>query len=206
MWSWDAYSDPAPRVRLEGQPVLHRPRIRLRAGPVRRRCSSGSRTRCLKGSALHAPGSGSCHPFTPPFDSNGPAVRTNFANPALSDDKELMAADAWPNSPYRDNVYITWTIFDFSCPGGSYCESPIYFSKSTDGGVSWSSPMVISGSSSTYCHFGNVFKPSLDPHSCNFDQGSDPVVGPDGTIYVVFNNTNTSKAAVGARGSPSNSW
>src|SRR5439155_13388112 len=147
---------------------------------------------CLRGSALAAPGSGTCAPFSPPIDTNGTAVRSNFDNPALSDDKEMMAADTSASSPYKDNVYITWTIFDFSCTGGSYCESPIYFSKSSDGGVTWSAATIISGINPATCKYGNAFNPALDPHSCNFSQGSYPVVGPDGTIYVVFNNSNTS--------------
>src|SRR5207245_3958521 len=60
---------------------------------------------CLKGSVMHAPGSGSCDPFSPPLNANSVAVRSNFDNQSLSDDKELMAADTWPNSPYRDSVY-----------------------------------------------------------------------------------------------------
>jgi hypothetical protein len=199
VWSWDAYSDPGHAFDSHGNLYYTALGFDFAQDGFDGLFVWKSNS-CLKGSALHAPGSGSCHPFQPPFDSNGTAVRTNFDNPALSDDKELMATDAWPNSPYRDNVYITWTIFDFSCPGGSYCESPIYFSKSTDGGVSWSSPMIISGSSARLCRFGSQFNHSLDPHACNFDQGSDPIVGPDGTIYVVFNNTNTSKNAVNGIG------
>jgi len=123
-------------------------------------------------------------------------VRTNFDNPALSDDKPLIAADSFTSSPFRDNVYVTWTIFDFSCgaSGTDFCDSPIFFSRSTDGGVTWSDALEISGNSPA-CNFANLFDPTRDPHDCNFDQGSHPIVGPDGTIYVVFNNTNTSSTA-----------
>jgi hypothetical protein len=199
VWSWDAYSDPAHAFDSQGNLYYTALGFDFAQDGYDGLFVWKSNS-CLKGSVLHAPGSGSCDPFSPPFDANGVAVRSNFDDPAFSDDKELMAADAWPHSPYRDNVYITWTIFDFHC-GGSFCASPIYFSKSSDGGMSWSDPMVISGSSSEWCAHGDLFDPSADPHACNFDQGSDPVVGPDGTIYVVFNNSNTTKqSAQGAGG------
>jgi hypothetical protein len=41
------------------------------------------------------------------------------------------------------------------------------------------------------CVLGDARDPSLDPAKCNFDQGSLPVVGSDGTLFVVFNNGNT---------------
>jgi hypothetical protein len=51
--------------------------------------------------------------------------------------------------------------------------------------------MVISGTSSSLCFFGNFFDPSQPEHACNLDQGSDPTVLPNGNIVVVFNNANT---------------
>ena len=153
---------------------------------------------CLKGSFIHTPDSGSCDPFEPPINGSAIPIRTNFDNDTLSDDKQLMAADYFEDSPFRDNVYVTWTIFDFSCEGGSYCESPIFFSRSEDGGVTWSEALEISGVSPEHCNFGDLFNPEENPNSCNFSQGSYPVVGPDGTIYVIFNNANTSEeAAIG---------
>jgi hypothetical protein len=113
-------------------------------------------------------------------------------------DKNLIAADAFRASPNRDNVYVTWTIFrsDPRCAGSTpdvpgFCDSPIFGSMSTDHGVTWSTPELISGTSDTLCFFGNVLDPAADPHACNFDQGSDPVVLPNGDLEVVFNNGNT---------------
>jgi hypothetical protein len=93
-------------------------------------------------------------------------------------DKELMTADAWVSSPKRDNVYMTWTKFNAAG------HSPIYFSQSTNGGATWSPGVEISGSNPAICTV-----PAVGP--CNDDQGSHPVVGRDGTIYVVFGNSNT---------------
>jgi hypothetical protein len=92
-------------------------------------------------------------------------------------DKELMTADAHVSSPKRDNVYMTWT--KFTADG----HSPIYFSQSTNGGATWSTGIEISGANPAICTV-----PAVGP--CNDDQGSVPVAGPDGTIYVAFANGN----------------
>jgi hypothetical protein len=62
---------------------------------------------------------------------------------------------------------------------------------STDGALTWSTPKVISGEAPGLCFFGNFFDPSLSPSACNNDQGSDPVVLPNGDVVVTFNNGNT---------------
>lgn len=75
-------------------------------------------------------------------------------------DKELIAVDN-TNSPFDGNVYMSWTEF---YPQGSQ----ILFVRSTDGGISYSEPLVLSSQT-----FG-------------FVQGSMPAVGPDGEVYVVW--------------------
>jgi hypothetical protein len=62
---------------------------------------------------------------------------------------------------------------------------------STDGAKTWSHPVPISGSSPSLCFFGNSFDSNRSASDCDFDQGSDPVVLPNGDLVVVFNNTNT---------------
>jgi hypothetical protein len=105
-------------------------------------------------------------------------------------DKNFVAADRYASSPNKGNVYVTWTVFRFSAAGG-YQQSPIFGSMSTDGGRHFSTPEDISGSSDTLCFFGNFFDPTLSPHKCDFNQGSDPVVLPNGDLEVIFNNGNT---------------
>ncbi len=111
-------------------------------------------------------------------------------SPLVFHDKNFIAADRYASSPNKGNVYVTWTVFRFA-ESGSYQQSPIFGSMSTDGGRHFSTPEDISGSSDALCFFGNAFDPTLSEHKCDFDQGSDPVVLPNGDLEVVFNNGNT---------------
>jgi hypothetical protein len=100
-------------------------------------------------------------------------------DPNIFHDKEFIVADAHGGSPKANNVYATWTRF-------SATNSPIYFSQSSDGGATWSAGVEISGNNPAICtDFSGV------PGACDQDQGSHPIVGPDGTIYVAFGNGNT---------------
>jgi hypothetical protein len=87
-------------------------------------------------------------------------------------DKEFVAVDTRPASPHRGRIYVTWTRFKFNRADDSYIESPIVLSYSDDGGATWSGPHPVSS-------------PDL-----NFNQGSVPAVGPNGEVYVVFENGN----------------
>ncbi len=118
-------------------------------------------------------------------------VEDNSASAGV--DKEWIAADSFKHSPYRDSVYVTWTEFLNSprCAQGGQCSSPIYFSRSGNHGLTWSKPKEISGNSGTLCFDGNLFDPRRRPHDCDLDQGSEPVVLPNGNLVVVFNNGNT---------------
>ena len=80
-------------------------------------------------------------------------------------DKEMVVCDANPDSPYQGHLYVTWTLF------GADWTNPIVFSRSTDGGHTWSPPQQISTSS-----------------SC---QWSNPAVGPEGELYVAWFDFNT---------------
>jgi hypothetical protein len=107
------------------------------------------------------------------FDGSGnltwgpPTFINPTTSPAIFNDKEWIAADSNPLSPFRDRVYVSWTRFIFNPHNGAYVQSPIFFAFSTDGGETFSDPMSI---------VGNV----------HFDQGSRPVVGSDGTVFVFF--------------------
>lgn len=96
-----------------------------------------------------------------------PTFIDQTTSPAVFNDKEWIAADHYATSSFRDRVYVTWTRFIFNAHTGAYVQSPISLVYSTDGGQTFSAPQLISG---------NVL----------YDQGSRPVVGPDGSVYVFF--------------------
>jgi hypothetical protein len=107
------------------------------------------------------------------FDGSGqltwsqPAFINPTNSPSTLNDKEWIAADWHASSPYRDRVYVSWTRFIFNPQKGNYVQSPIFFAYSSDGGQTFSDPQNISA---------NVL----------YDQGSRPIVGYDGTVYVIF--------------------
>lgn len=109
-------------------------------------------------------------------------VVANDNNPNIAHDKEFIVADAHPSSPKKNNVYVTWTRF-------TNVNAPIYFSQSTNGGATWSPGVEISGANPAICTVGSG---EANPNACDQNQGSDPIVGPDGTVYVSFFNQNTS--------------
>ncbi len=137
----------------------------------------------IGGRFYHSPGEGAFQEY-----NTNLGVVASFDQPNAFLDKEFIVADANPDSPKANNVYATWTLFEFGTGQGVGGHTPIYFSQSTDGGATWSPGVEISGSSATYC---GLFSGEADPNACDQDQGSHPIVGPDGTIYVAFGNGNT---------------
>jgi hypothetical protein len=107
------------------------------------------------------------------FDAGGalswsaPTFINPTTSPSTLNDKEWIAVDHNPTSPFRDHIYVTWTRFLFNAHNGAYVQSPIFFVASSDGGRTFTSPKSIAG---------NVL----------YGQGSRPVVGPDGTLYVFW--------------------
>jgi hypothetical protein len=123
------------------------------------------------------------------------AVEDNLGQTAAGDfvshDKQFIVADSYKSSPNKNNVYVTWTVFHFDPKTFGVTQSPIFGSMSTDHAQTWSQPEEISGSSDSLCFFGNFFSNAYGEHKCNFDQGSDPVVLPNGNLVVPFDNENT---------------
>jgi len=107
------------------------------------------------------------------FDTNGhlswsqPTLIDPTTSPAILNDKEWIAADASPTSPFRDRVYVTFTRFVFNAHTADYVQSPIFEAHSSDGGKTFSAPQLIGA-------------PAI------YSQGSRPVVASDGTVYVFF--------------------
>jgi len=96
-----------------------------------------------------------------------PTFINQTTSPAILNDKEWIAVDSHNGSRFQDRIYVTWTRFLFNASNGSYTQSPIAFVSSSDGGATFTAPKLISG---------NVL----------YGQGSHPVVGPDGTLYVFW--------------------
>lgn len=107
------------------------------------------------------------------FDSGGhlswanPVFINQTTAPSTLNDKPWLAVDSHVASSFRDNVYVTWTRFIFNPKTGRYVQSPIAVAVSRDAGQTFSGPQLI---------VGNVL----------YSQGSRPVVGPDGTVYVFW--------------------
>jgi len=103
-------------------------------------------------------------------------------------DKMYMTIDNNPASPYRDRIYVVWAQYP---DDGS--NSPTNFSYSDDHGNSWSTPIEISGRSKQLCPI--TFSTRTD-YSCDESQFNMPFVGPDGTVYDVFDNFNNCAGAL----------
>jgi hypothetical protein len=106
------------------------------------------------------------------------------ANRAVFYDKEWLTVDNNPNSPHYGRAYLTSSRF-LNTLHGAYAESPIWFSYSDDGGLTWSTPREISGShpSCTFQETGGE-----ENRDCDEDQFSIPEVAPNGNLYVHFLN------------------
>lgn len=83
------------------------------------------------------------------------------------EDKPYIVADT-TQSKYSGNLYVGWTRWTLQ-------DSQIVFSRSTDGGETWSKPIEID------THRG------LPRDDNGAVEGFDGVVAPDGTLYVVWN-------------------
>jgi len=100
----------------------------------------------------------------------------------LFNDKEWIVTDNNPSSKFYGRTYVTWS--QFASHFGEYESSAILESHSDDGGRHWSKAEEISGKSKTLCTFQTQGKEG----ACDEDQFSVPTVGPDGTVYVAFEN------------------
>jgi hypothetical protein len=132
-------------------------------------------------------------PFAPP-NGIGFATCCPFAfDCSVFNDKEWIAVDN-TGGPHDGRVYVTWTRFR-SDSAGHYQESPIVMAYSDDNAITFSDPVVISGSSAIFCteHANSLSSPT----DCNEDQFSSPVVLPNGDLAVSFANGNGEEARQG---------
>jgi hypothetical protein len=110
------------------------------------------------------------------FDSGGtlhwgsPVFIGQTTAPSTFNDKPWTAVDTHASSPFYGRVYVSWTRFIFNAKTGAYVQSPIALAYSTDGGQTFSAMQLISP---------NVL----------YSQGSHVMVGPDGTVYVLWDDS-----------------
>ena len=81
------------------------------------------------------------------------------------EDKPWVVADT--SGPHAGNLYIGWTHFTLAA-------SDLMFSRSTDGGITWSSPIKLSS------------VPGLPRDDNGALEGFHGVVGPDGALYTIW--------------------
>jgi len=104
--------------------------------------------------------------------ANGPAAPNTQT---IFRDRDHIAADSNPASSHAGAVYLVWSDDQYSgCPqifGTNYVTRQIMFSRSTDGGMSWSPPVSLAS--------GCV-------------EAAIPAVGADGSVYVTWFDCNIS--------------
>ncbi len=90
------------------------------------------------------------------------------------EDKPYLVTDNAKESPYKGNIYITWTRFDEYNSKLPTDSSQIYFSYSADGGKRFATPFRISDTGGDCADDDDTV------------EGGVPAVGPDGNIYIVW--------------------
>lgn len=90
------------------------------------------------------------------------------------EDKPGIIVDNAPNSRNKGNVYVAWTRFDVYGSNNPEHKSQIYFSRSTNGGKTFSAPIRISDTGGDCVDSDNTV------------EGAVPAVAPNGDVYVVW--------------------
>ena len=98
---------------------------------------------------------------------SNPVLATNQTNPADFNDKDALWVDKSATSPNAGNVYVSWTLF----LGPGFAE-PIMFSRSTDGGRTFSPAVRLSA--------------SYNNNAIGGRQGSTIRTDAQGNIYVIW--------------------
>ena len=109
-------------------------------------------------------------------------IGCDFSKLQLFNDKEWIVTDNNSGSPFYGRTYLTWSKFESA--SGEYVSSAIWEAHSDDGGFTWTQPKEISGSNAALC----TFQHGGPAGECDQNQFSVPTVGPNGTVYVAFEN------------------
>ncbi|MBK9158878.1 MAG: sialidase family protein [Propionibacteriaceae bacterium] len=119
---------------------------------------------------------------------SAPVVATNRSSVTQFNDKNWITVDSNSASPYFGKVYLSWTAFRSATATGNGNE-PIMVASSNNGGASFGAPLQLS--------------PAGNNGTGNGRQGSSSTVGPDGTVYVAFEQ-GTSQVVVVSRNGGAN--
>jgi len=97
-------------------------------------------------------------------------------------DKPWIAVDQ-TNGPYSGYIYVVWSYdHNGTCGGINNCSEELAFSRSTDGGKTFSPVDFVEGNV-PFCTNPATGRPAGST-KCDATQGAIPAVGPDGTLYV----------------------
>ncbi len=94
-------------------------------------------------------------------------------------DKPYIAVDTNLQSPFRDSVYVAWDNASFNA-GKSSANNALLFARSTDGGLTFSSPLTLNTLTG----------------GPNAVIGADPFVGPNGEVYVSWHDIQQNRLMV----------
>src|SRR5262249_51179007 len=97
-------------------------------------------------------------------------------------DKPWIAVDQ-TGGPRSGYIYVVWSYDHQGTCGGFYnCSEELAFSRSTDGGKTFSPVSLVEGNA-PFCTNPATGR-TVGSTRCDAMQGAIPVVGPDGTLYV----------------------
>jgi hypothetical protein len=121
-------------------------------------------------------------------DDNGvtwsaPVIAFTKENPNNFNDKEDIWADKNPASPFFGRVFVTWTQFRSA---NQLPAEPIFVTYSADGGSSFT--------------VGNQLSPAGNNGTGNGRQGSAVRSGPDGSVYVAWEQASAQVVAISRNG------
>ena len=100
------------------------------------------------------------------WEADASTVIAHNSDPGIPfEDKPWIVADT--SGPHAGNIYVGWTQFTLAA-------SDLLFSRSTDGGKSWSKPIKLNSA------------PGLPRDDNGALEGFHAVAGPDGTLYAIW--------------------